>query len=744
MLLFAALAMFSCGDDYDDTELRNDMNDLKSRVEKLETWCGTVNSQISALQGLVSALEANDYVTGVTPVMEGAVEVGYTINFSKSGSITIKHGKDGADGSTPVIGVKKDGDGLYYWTVQVGDGEAKWLTDVAGNKIRTTGDKGDKGDKGDSGAQGHTPVLSVGEFEGKLYWKVDGEWLLDGTEKVPATGDKGDKGDKGDTGAQGPTGATGAQGDAIFAKDGVTVNDDHVIFTLKDGSTITLPLLTSTVRFESYDTFVLQTSDATDIALKLPATLKKSQYAALKAEISSVGGTDIDITTRSSVQPWTVKLTQPTFDATTGILATQPKVSVTAAADATDGDKALLKVTFVDTAGNESSSTRVLVYDTSILVTGVTLNKTTLDLKVGKDETLTATIAPANATDKTVTWESSDATVATVDANGKVTGLKAGTATITVTTASGSFTATCAVTVSNIAVTGVTLPSTSTVSISKTVTLSATIVPADATNKTVTWTSSNTAVATVNQTTGEVTGVAVGETTITATSTEYTSIAGTCKVTVTAQPSIIWAKGNLVADGANGAKIGAPDDGGLYFQFGSLIGWAGGASGDGTGVPASDSPGYEFNASSTVVPSGKSIPATWGDPDRWTGDTGTVPAEYDPCIHYLGSGWRLPTASEYRTLFNNISDSWANSGGWSWTASPASATHTDGKKFPASGYRYYSDGNLNRVGIAGYCWSASLNHDNGFNLSFSSPQVRPDASNPRTCGYPVRCVKASN
>jgi hypothetical protein len=87
------------------------------------------------------------------------------------------------------------------------------------------------------------------------------------------------------------------------------------------------------------------------------------------------------------------------------------------------------------------------VYTVSKAVTGVTLNKSTLSLNVGGNETLTATVAPDNATDKSVTWTSSNDAVATVDSNGKVTAVAAGTATITVTTTDGSFTATCDVTV---------------------------------------------------------------------------------------------------------------------------------------------------------------------------------------------------------------------------------------------------------------------------------------------------------
>ena len=88
-----------------------------------------------------------------------------------------------------------------------------------------------------------------------------------------------------------------------------------------------------------------------------------------------------------------------------------------------------------------------LGYTTRTAVTGLSLNKTVLSLEVGTSETLTATVAPADASDPSVSWDSSDPTVATVDADGKVKALKAGTATITVTTRDGGFTATCLVTV---------------------------------------------------------------------------------------------------------------------------------------------------------------------------------------------------------------------------------------------------------------------------------------------------------
>lgn len=91
MLLFVVMAI-GC-DDGELVQLQRDVKDLQSRVTTLETWCNTANTQICALQGLVTALEQKDFVTGVTPIVENSKEVGYTISFSKSGPITIRHGE---------------------------------------------------------------------------------------------------------------------------------------------------------------------------------------------------------------------------------------------------------------------------------------------------------------------------------------------------------------------------------------------------------------------------------------------------------------------------------------------------------------------------------------------------------------------------------------------------------------------------------------------------------------------------
>ena len=168
-----------------------------------------------------------------------------------------------------------------------------------------------------------------------------------------------------------------------------------------------------------------------------------------------------------------------------------------------------------------------------VSVTGVTLNKTSTSIQVGGTETLTATVSPKDAANKKVTWKSSNAAIASVDANGKVTGVKAGEATITVTTEDGGKTATCKVTVSDkeIKVTGVKLNKSETsLLVGGNETLTATVLPEDATNQNVTWKSDKPEIASVDDN-GKVTGVAAGEATITVT-TEDGGKTATCKVTV--------------------------------------------------------------------------------------------------------------------------------------------------------------------------------------------------------------------
>lgn len=351
MVCACMFGLSSCGDDYDDSELRSDIENLEGRITALEEWQKSVNTDIRSLQSLVAALEDKDYVTAVTPLEDGT---GYVISFLKSGNVTIKHGErgeqgeNGEDGTTPVISVKQDSDGKHYWTVN-----GEWLLDN-GNKMPVTGEKGDKGDKGDKGADAIAPQVRINTDTN--LWEIS----TDGGKTWTSTGVKA-TGDKGNTGAQGP------QGDAIFAKDGIdyTSDLDNVIFTLVDGTKITLPRTSAlTVGFESYETFMLTlTTNVIDIVL--PETLKEEDYTALVAEVKNEAGVGMDFQTRAASSPWQVKLTKPTF--TNGKYQNNAKVTVTATG-ANNGDKAILKITLIDNRGKEISASRVLEYFNGVIV----------------------------------------------------------------------------------------------------------------------------------------------------------------------------------------------------------------------------------------------------------------------------------------------------------------------------------------------------------------------------------------
>ncbi len=179
-------------------------------------------------------------------------------------------------------------------------------------------------------------------------------------------------------------------------------------------------------------------------------------------------------------------------------------------------------------AGEKKAYCVVTVASSSIDVIAVTLDKSALTLTAGDTSTLAATVYPDDATDKTVTWTSSDESVATVS-GGTVTAVSAGS--VTITAAAGAYSASCTVTVeaANVDVTSIMLDKSAlTLTTGDTSTLTANVYPDDATDKTVTWTSSDESVATVSG--GTVTAVSAGSATITATAGAYSA---SCTVTVT-------------------------------------------------------------------------------------------------------------------------------------------------------------------------------------------------------------------
>lgn len=473
--------------------------------------------------------------------------------------------------------------------------------------------------------------------------------------------------------------------------------------------------------------------------------------------------------------------------------------------------------------------------DIVLAVTGVELNKTALSLSVGAEETLQATVTPADAADKTVTWSSSDETVATVSSNGKVTAVKAGQAEITA--AAGGKSATCTVTVSNVAVTSVSLNKT-TLTLTKggSETLTAMVLPSNATDKTVTWTTSNSAVASVDAS-GKVTAVAGGSATITAAAGSKTA---TCEVTVTVPVRrllIGWDNNNdnLVVDyDSNGNPIlrinsGKPLDLTLSASPSNhteTITWSmsnassvalsnmsktgcrvlGTVSGGAVTVYATASGGESASIDIVIYKTGKPIPVDLGLPSgtKWgsmniegaslpespgyyyawgaistsssynfenyrycegsgtsltkycnnseygyegfTDNLSTLELEDDLAYKKLGGTWRIPTREQWQELLNasNLTWIWGQRGsgstaryGWS-----VSSSTTGGRIFlPVAGY-YKDSSRSSDLNIQGYYWSSTLVNDapDKAYYMFFSKTTKSITRNDRALGMSIRPV----
>lgn len=218
---------------YDDGNLKDDINDLNSkysslenRIAALETQVKEMNSEISSIQTIISNLEKNVYVSKVE-----TIENGYKIYFTDNTIATIHDGKDGKNGengidgvdgqNAPIIGVAKDTDNIYYWTITT-NGNTTWLLDN-GKKLRVTGKDGENG---------HTPIIEIGS---------DNYWYIDGVKtNVKASGEDGMdgitpsisispdgywviNGIKSSIKAKGENGTNGEDGkDGLNGKDGIT------------------------------------------------------------------------------------------------------------------------------------------------------------------------------------------------------------------------------------------------------------------------------------------------------------------------------------------------------------------------------------------------------------------------------------------------------------------------------------------------------------------------------------------
>ena len=333
------------------------------------------------------------------------------------------------------------------------------------------------------------------------------------------------------------------------------------------------------------------------------------------------------------------------------------------------------------------------------LVTGVTLDKTELEIKMGNTAVLQATVTTSDATDNSVRWASSNTAVATVNAEGVVTAVSAGIAAITATTVDGGFTATCEVSVPS-SVTGVSLNKNALrIEEGKTVALEATVSPSTAVDKSVTWTSSDTKVATVSSA-GIDTGVSAG-TAVIMVSTVDGGFTATCVVTVSHLTdlgktfvevdlglSVKWASFNLGAT--------KPEEYGDYFAWGetapkSIYNWStykwcmNGSSSQMTKYCNDSSYGYNGFTDNKIV----------------------LDPEDDAAAVALGGSWRMPTKAEQDELRNSCTWTWTTQNGVNGRL--VTGPNRNSIFLPAAGDR---DGtSLNNVGSYGDYWSSSLYTD---------------------------------
>jgi len=406
-------------------------------------------------------------------------------------------------------------------------------------------------------------------------------------------------------------------------------------------------------------------------------------------------------------------------------------------------------------------------------VTGIKLSETAITVEMGEWYTLTATISPKNATNKTVVWLSTSPYAAVAD--GVVFGQAVGKGTIIAK--AGNYTATCEVTVvKTIAVTSIKLDKTSlSMLVGKTEKLTATILPANATNKTVTWTSSNDNVATVS-TNGTVTSKALGSATITAKAGDKTA---TCAVTVsdvnsvtlnktslslfpnetetltaTTNPAggaITWTSSNasvasvstngkVTANVAGSATISAKSGNKTANCAVTVKSLNGGVLINGrvwatrnvdnfrTFASAPESAGkfYQYNRTTAWAATG----SVSGWDNSYTTST-TWSVANDPCPN----GWRVPARVELESLGTGV---WTTQNG---TYGRIFGTAPNQIFLPAVGYR--DNGTLKGVGEQGFYWSSTGFNDTycpcAYCLIFYSYQTNYTYTY-RNVGCPVRCV----
>ena len=304
----------------------------------------------------------------------------------------------------------------------------------------------------------------------------------------------------------------------------VTVNSSGVITAISKG-TATITASTSNGLTDSATVTVIANTTPTNPTNPNPPTSDGTEVTGIKLNTNNI----------SVTVGGTVKVEYTVLPATATnknvVWSVDNKDIITVYRDGRIvGKKAGVARATVKTYNNKTATVVVTVSNNVINPTAVSLNISSKSIYVGDSFNLIATVSPSNATNKQITWSSSNNKVASVN-NGRVTGIGAGTATITAKTSNGK-TATAKITVTKKTInpTSITLNTSSlTIGEGKSSTLVATVLPANANNKTVTWSSSNNSIATV--TNGKVTGKKAGNTIITAKTSN--GLTATAKVTVT-------------------------------------------------------------------------------------------------------------------------------------------------------------------------------------------------------------------
>lgn len=209
------MAFTACEAEQYRTELDEVQMELDELKQRLDEFCARFNTNLAAIKSIVEASRTNDYISGVKPLIENGVEVGYLLTLTQGGSVAVYHGKDAADGApgsdmtTPAIGVRMDENGFWCWT-----SGGEWLLGPDGEKIR---------------AEAVVPQFKIQD----RYWYVSYD---KGKTWIKLQRAAGANGVDGAPGVDAPDG-----NDAHCVFEDVSLTETEVIFRLLSGEVFTLP-----------------------------------------------------------------------------------------------------------------------------------------------------------------------------------------------------------------------------------------------------------------------------------------------------------------------------------------------------------------------------------------------------------------------------------------------------------------------------------------------------------------------